>query len=63
MGPCGEVLATSNQQGMYDVTGLAPGSYFVHGTDVKAGLYWAHPISVWKSLESGDIRECEVTVP
>lgn len=62
-GPSGEILATSDQQGIYDVTGLAPGSYYVHGTDVKAGPNWAHPICFLERLQSGDIRECEVTVP
>jgi hypothetical protein len=31
----------------------------------KEGPYWAHGICIWdgsKSLKSGDIRECGVTV-
>jgi hypothetical protein len=65
-GPSGETVASSDEQGLYDVSGLPPGSYLVHGMDPKAGPYWAHPICIWdgsQSLKSGDIRECGVTVP
>lgn len=62
-GPSGEILVISDQQGIYDVSGLAPGRYIVHGTDARAGPYWALPICIWDSLKPGDIRECGVTVP
>jgi hypothetical protein len=64
-GPTGETIVTSDQQGLYDISELPPGTYFVHRTDPKAGPYWAHPICIWEGqqyLEAGDIRECPVTV-
>jgi hypothetical protein len=65
-GPGGETVVVSDQQGLYDISGLLPGSYSVHGMDPKAGPYWAHDICRWdgsQALKSGDIRECGVTVP
>lgn len=62
-GPTGETIVTSDQNGLYDVSGLPPGSYFVRGTDPKAGPYWASPICEREFLKAGDIRECGVTVP
>jgi hypothetical protein len=65
-GPTGETVVTSDQQGLYDISGLPPGTYFVHRTDPKAGPYWAHPICIWEDrqfLKAGDIRECGVSVP
>ena len=65
-GPTGETTVTSDRQGFYDVSGLPPGTYFVHGTDLKARPYWAHPICIWEHqqyLAAGDIRDCPVTVP
>jgi hypothetical protein len=64
-GPAGETIVTSDQQGLYDISGLPPGWYFVHGMDPNDGPYWAHPICAWEgsqSLKSGDIRECGVAV-
>ena len=64
-GPAGEIIVTSDQQGLYDISGLPPGWYSVHGMDPKEGPYWAHAICTWdgsQSLKSGDIRECGVTV-
>jgi len=65
-GPAGETVVTSDQQGLYDISGLPPGRYIVHGVDPKAGPGWAHPICIWEgrdTLKSGDVRECGVTVP
>src|SRR3989442_12486009 len=64
-GPAGEIIVTSDQRGLYDISGLPPGWYSVHGMDPKEGPYWAHAICTWdgsQSLKSGDIRECGVTV-
>jgi hypothetical protein len=64
-GRTGETIVTSDEQGLYDISGLPPGSYFVHGMDPKAGLYWAHPVCAWdgsQSLKTGDIREFGVEV-
>jgi hypothetical protein len=64
-GPAGEVVATSDPQGFYDVTGLPPGTYGVHTMD-QSGSNWAHPICYWdgsQSLKAGDIRECDVYAP
>ena len=65
-GPAGEVVVTSDSQGFYDVGGLPPGWYDVHGMDPQAGPYWAHPVCHWdgsQSLKVGDIRECDVYAP
>ena len=65
-GPAGDTVATSDQQGLYDISGLPPGRYVVHGVDPKAGANWAHPVCIWdgrEALKPGDIRECGVTVP
>ena len=64
-GPAGETIVTSDQQGLYDISGLPPGRYIVHGMDQKAGPYWARPVCFWEgreSLKSGDVRECGLTV-
>jgi hypothetical protein len=65
-GPAGEVVATSDSQGFYDVSGLPPGPYEVGGMDPQAGPYWAIPICSWEgsqSLKVGAIRECDVYAP
>jgi hypothetical protein len=61
-GPTGEIVVTSDPQGFYDISGLPPGVYYVHGMDPQAGPYWAHPVCHW-SLRVGDIRECDVDAP
>jgi len=65
-GPTGETIVTSDQQSLYDIPGLPPGPYVVHGMDQKAGPYWAYPVCLWEgrqSLKSGDVRDCGLTVP
>jgi hypothetical protein len=65
-GPAGEIFVTSDTWGFYDISGLPPGAYDVHGTDPQAGPYWAHPICYWEGsqyLKVGDIRECDVYAP
>jgi hypothetical protein len=65
-GPAGEIFVTSDTRGFYDISGLPPGAYDVHGTDPQAGPYWAHPICYWEGsqyLKVGDIRECDVYAP
>jgi hypothetical protein len=62
-GPTGETIGTSDQQGLYDVTGLPPGSYIVHRTGRQAGSYWGLPICGFASLQPGSIRECGVSFP
>jgi hypothetical protein len=64
-GPAGETIVTSDQQGLYDVSGLPPGGYIVNGMDSKGEPDRAYPICVWdgsQSLKSGDIRDCGVGV-
>lgn len=59
-GPSGETPAISDEQGIYDVSGLPPGSYIVHGTNPGE-----LPECIWEgrqSLASGDIRECGIDV-
>lgn len=65
-GPRGETTITSDQNGIYDISGLPAGPYSVHGTDPTAGPYWAHPVCTWdgrQSLKDGDVRECDITLP
>jgi hypothetical protein len=59
-GPTGEIVITSDSQGLYDVSGLPPGVYDIHGMDPQAGPYWAHSVCHWV-LRVGDIRECDVS--
>jgi hypothetical protein len=46
-GPTGETVVVSGQQGLYDISGLPPGAYSVHGMAPKEGPYWAHGICIW----------------
>ena len=65
-GPAGEIVAISDLRGFYDVGGLPPGAYYVHGMDPQAGPYWANPVCYFEgsqSLKAGDIRECDVYAP
>jgi hypothetical protein len=61
-GPTGEIVVTSDPQGFYDISGLPPGTYYVHGMDPQAGPYWALLKCHW-SLRVGDVRECDVDAP
>ena len=59
-GPAGETTITSDSRGFYDIGGLPPGAYDVHGMDPQAGPYWAHPVCYWtgsQSLKTGDVVE------
>jgi hypothetical protein len=65
-GPTGDTAVTSDEHGFYDISGLPPGTYYVHRTGPQALPHWAHPICIWEHqqyLAAGDVRECPVTVP
>ena len=60
--PSGEMVISSDEQGLYDLVGLPSGFYAVHEVDPETGPYLSYPICEW-NLKAGDVRECDVHVP
>ena len=61
LGPGGKTIATSDHDGLFDVTGLPPGAYYIDGTVPNTSR--GFPVCYWdgsRSLKAGDVRECEV---
>lgn len=62
LGPGGQIYATSDLHGIYDMAGLPPGAYQIYGTDMRGRNQLT---CMWEGSQSpiaGDIRECSVTV-
>lgn len=66
VGPAGRIIATSDRNGVYDLSGLPPGDYKVGVESDNEQISWEHPecgLEGWRRpFRSGDIRDCTVTV-
>jgi hypothetical protein len=61
LGPGGKTIATLDYDGLFDVTGLPPGAYYIDGMNPTTDRRF--PVCYWdgsRSLKAGDVRECEV---
>jgi hypothetical protein len=65
-GPAGQIIATSDQDGIYDVSGLPPGEYAIGAQANDEQVALQHPDCIFRGWDqpakSGDIRECLVSV-
>ena len=61
-GPSVQTVATSDEHGIYDISGLVPGTYYVQPFDAGADGH-RHISCEFKSLQTGTVRACDVVVP
>ncbi len=60
-GPSGKLILTSDDQGIYDITGLPPGYYEVSRQPVEdVRTTWRDTACRWMHVESGDVHDCTV---
>lgn len=65
-GPSGKTNVTSDQNGVFDISGLPPGRYNIGRQTEKGGVVWEQPSCMSEVRDeptrTGDIRDCTIFV-